>query len=279
MNQEQVLQWKDKILSVSIEKGPKILTGVAILVVGFIVARFVGRVVQAWLNKRDLEPPVRILLTRVVKLLVIAMFGVVALGTAGIDTAPLVAGIGVAGVGIGLAMQGVLGNLISGLLIIFTKPFRVGEFIEIIGVYGQVSAIELFSTVLVHPDRSRVVIPNRKIIGEVLHNYGTIRQHEVIIGVGYSTDLRKAITIIRAVLAANDKILKDPEPLVAVSGFGNSAIDIAVKPWTELRHMAAARADLYLALNDALRANNIEIPFPQQEIRILNPGALAGGSK
>lgn len=276
MNPDQVVQWKDKIITLCVEKGPKLMTAIVILVVGGMVARVVGRFAQAWLNKRDLEPPVRILLTRVVKLIIFAMFAVVALGTAGIDTAPLVAGIGVAGVGIGLAMQGVLGNLICGILIIFTKPFRVGEFIEIIGVYGQVQAIDLFATILVHPDRSRVIVPNRKIVGEVLHNYGTIRQHDMTVGVSYDTDLNKALAVIRGVLESNDKVLKDPAPVIAVVGFGDSSINIAIKPWSELKNFAAVRAEAHLALADAFRANKIEIPFPQREIRILNPAPAPG---
>jgi small conductance mechanosensitive channel len=273
MNEDQVMLWKDKIITLCVEKGPKILTAIAIIVAGTIVARFVGRIAQAWLNKRELEPPVRLLITRVVKLLIIVMFAVVALGTAGIDTAPLVAGIGVAGVGIGLAMQGVLGNLVCGLLIIFTKPFRVGEYIEIIGVHGQVHTIDLFTTILVHPDRSRIVIPNRKIVGEVLHNYGTVRQHDINLGVAYDTDLNNAMSIIRGVLERHEKVLKDPTPVVAVVGFGDSAINIAVKPWSELKHFAAVRADLYLAITDALRAAKIQMPFPQREIRVIHTNA------
>src|SRR5262245_50863151 len=130
MNPDQVVKWKETIVKVSTEKGPQVLTAILIIIAGAMVARFVGRFAQMWLEKRKLEPPVRVLLTRLVKLLILALFVVVALGTAGVDTTPMVAGIGVAGVGIGLAMQGVLGNLICGLLIIFTKPFRVGEYIE-----------------------------------------------------------------------------------------------------------------------------------------------------
>jgi small conductance mechanosensitive channel len=275
MNAQQVTQWTDKVVSLAIEKGPKILTALVILIAGVMVARFIGRISRGWLNRRELEPPVRILIGRLIKLLVIIMFGVVALGTAGIDTTPLVAGIGVAGVGIGLAMQGVLGNLICGLLIIFTKPFRVGEYIEIIGVYGQVQAIDLFSTILVHPDRSRVVVPNRKIVGEVLHNYGTVRQHDLKIGVAYKTDLNEALGIIRRVLDNNDKVLKDPTPFVAVVGFGDSAIDLAIKPWSDLKHFAAARAEIYLAIAEAFRTHGIDIPFPQREVRVITGGGGA----
>ena len=279
MNPDQVIVWKNKIIEVSIEKGPKILTALLILVAGIMVAKFIGNIAQAWLNRRDLEPPVRSLATRVIRLLIVVLFGVVALGTAGVDTAPMIAGIGVAGVGIGLAMQGVLGNLVCGLLIIFTKPFRVGEYIEIVGVYGQVNTIDLFTTVLAHPDRSRVVIPNRKIVGEILHNYGTVRQQDIKVGVAYSTDLPSALAVIRQVLAQNSRVLKEPTPVVAVVGFGDSAIDIAIKPWSDLKDFAQVRAEINLALAEAFRTNGIQIPFPQREIRVLNGGgSLIPGS-
>ncbi len=269
MNPAQVGQWTDKLISYLIENGPKLGGAVAILIIGFLAARFLGNVLQRFLEKRAFEPPVRMLVTRFVKLGVIAFALVIALGTCGINIAPLVAMLGVAGVGIGLAMQGVLSNLVSGLVIIFTKPFRVGEYIEIIGCNGQVTTIELFSTVLLHPDRSRVVIPNRKIVGEVLHNYGTIRQHDIKVGVAYQTDLAVALAVINEVLARNPKLLKDPAPVVAVSSFGDSSIDIVIKPWSPLSDFGPAAPEIRLAIVEAFRARKIEIPFPQREIRIL----------
>src|SRR5438093_9240740 len=122
------------------------------------------------------------------------------------EVTPLVASIGVAGVGIGLAMQGVLSNMVCGLAIIFLKPFRVGEYIELLGVHGQVTAIELFSTTLAHPDRSRVVIPNRKIVGEVLHNYGTIRQLDLSVGVAYQTNIKEALATLCELVAQNPRV-------------------------------------------------------------------------
>ena len=273
MNPEQAGDWKNKILTITIEKGPKVLTAILIIIAGAMVARVLGQLAQRWLDKRKLEPPVRLLLTRVVKLVTFMLFVVVALGTVGIDTAPLIAGVGVAGVGIGLAMQGVLGNLVCGLLIIFTKPFRVGEYIEIIGVQGQVHTIDLFSTTLLHPDRSRVVVPNRKIVGEVLHNYGTMRQQEVKVGVAYNTDLVKALAVIRGVLERDADVLKEPAASVAVTNFGDSSIEISIRPWTELKNFAEARADLHLSLAEAFRSNAIEIAYPQREVRVINEAA------
>src|SRR5437667_12281136 len=153
------------------KKGIDVAGAVIILLVGFLAARWVGRALQRRLEKKDMEPPIRMLILRLTKLLILALTLLMAIHNVGVDVTALVAGVGVAGVGVGLAMQGVLGNLVAGLTIIFTKPFRVGEYVEMLGVQGQVEMIELFSTTLIHGDRSRVVIPNRRIVGEILQNY------------------------------------------------------------------------------------------------------------
>ena len=271
----QINAWKAKGIDFLYAKGPNLVGAIVILVAGFMLARFIGRLLQRWLEKRQMEPPVRMLLLRICWLLIMALFVMIALGTMGIAVGPLVALMSVAGVGIGLAMQGVLSNLVAGLLIIFTKPFRVGEYIEIIGCYGQVNVIDLFNTVLIHPDKSRVVIPNRKIVGEVLHNYGTIRQHDITVGVAYGTNLPEAIALVQQVLAANPRVLKDPAPVVVVGTFGDSSINLAVKPWSNLSEFGPAGAEIKLAVIEAFRTHGIQIPFPQREVRVLGPAGLA----
>jgi len=267
---DQILNLKEKGVDFLLEKGPNLVGAVIVLVAGFIAARVVCRLLGKWLEHRHLEPPVRMLLVRVTWLIIMAIFVMIALGTMGVAVGPLIALMSVAGVGIGLAMQGVLANLVSGLLIIFTKPFRVGEYIEVIGNYGQVSAIELFSTTLTHVDKSRVVIPNRKIVGEVLHNYGTIRQHDIKVGVAYGTNLPRAITAIEGILARNPKVLKDPPPLVVVHSFADSAIEIAVRPWSKVPEFGAAANEVKLAVVEAFQTHGIQIPFPQREVRVLD---------
>ncbi|MFA6544424.1 MAG: mechanosensitive ion channel family protein [Limisphaerales bacterium] len=256
--------------------GPKLLGAAIIFIVGLMVAMQVGKVLQRWLGTKDLEPPVRILIVRVARLMVMGLTLMLVLEKVGVAIAPIIAGLGVAGVGVGLALQGVLGNLMAGLLIIFTKPFRVGEYIEIHGVHGQVHAIELFSVILVHADRSRVVIPNRKIIGEILHNYGSIRQLDLSVGVSYSTDLNKSLNAVNAVLARMPVVLKDPAPVVGVAGFGDSAITIAIKPWTKVADFGAAGGAVNQAVIEEFRKQGIEMPFPQREIRVLNETGLTG---
>ena len=265
--------WKDKLIDYVISHSGGILSAIAVIVVGVVAAGWIGKLMGRFLEKKSMEPPVRMLLVRIVKLLVFASALVVALGTAGMDVTALIAGISVAGVGVGLAMQGILGNLFAGLTIIFTKPFRVNEYIELLGVQGQVNQIELLSTTLIHGDRSRVVIPNRKIVGEILHNYGTIRQLDLAVGVAYGTDLGAALQVVNQVLKANPRILREFEPFVGVTTLGESSIGIAVKPWVGSADFGVAAAEINQAIATQFRAQKIEIPFPQREIRMLNSSA------
>jgi small conductance mechanosensitive channel len=252
-----------------IKYGLQILGSVAILAVGILLARWAGNFTYKLLLKQELEPPVRFLLVRVVKMVVLAFMLVIALDQFGVQVAPLIAGIGVAGIGIGIALQGVLRNVMAGLTIIFTKPFRVGEFIEIVGVYGEVSKIDIFSTTLIHADRSRVVIPNHKIVGEIMHNYGTMRQLNLTIGVAYASNLTDALAIVHDILDKNPRILKDPAPVVGISQLADFAINIAVAPWVKVENFGPAQAEVYQALVERFKARNINIPFPQREVRML----------
>lgn len=259
-----------KVVDFLTDYGFQIIGALIILTIGLVIAWWIGRALRQWLEKKRVEPPIIMLAVRVVRLLIFLVALLQALEKLSVPIGPALAGIGVAGVGIGLALQGVLGNLVAGLTIIFTKPFRIGEYIEIAGVQGQVTKIELFSTTLVHTDFSRVVIPNRKIVGEILHNCGNVRQHDLSVGVAYGTNLNDALAIVRDVLARNPRVLKEPAPVIGVTMLADSSINIAVKPWTSLDDFVPAQAEIYQAIAEQFRAANIQIPFPQREVRLLN---------
>ena len=259
----------DKIVMYFIEHGMQVLTGIGIMVAGLFCARWLGNVSQRWLEKHKLEPQVRQLMTKLVRLLVFAVFAIMALGQMGVQITPLLAGIGVAGVGLSLAMQSVLGNLVAGLNIIFAKPFTVGEYIELLGVYGQVMDVSLFSTVLLHADNSRVVVPNRKIVGEILHNYGKIRQMNLTVGVAYDADIKLAIATSKAILDKNPRVLKDPAPLVGVSDLADSLVVISIMPWVAVPDYFVAQTEVNQAIIEQFAQQKIRIPFPQREIRII----------
>src|ERR1700690_426341 len=204
-NLDTLGQARGTLIDLAIRFGPKLLTAVLILLIGVFVASWTARASARGLHRLDLEPPVRQLLTRVARILVLGLFAILALQNLGVELLPLIAGLGVAGAGIALATQGVLSNMVAGLTIIFTKPYRVGEYIFVVGVEGEVTAIRLFNTELTHPDRSHIVIPNRKVVGEILQNFGKIRQCEIQVGVAYEADLPVALSAIRAVVAGNSR--------------------------------------------------------------------------
>src|SRR5689334_11784638 len=206
LNKEPSMDIKALVVGFATRYGMQVLGAIVILVAGLLVGRWIGGLVDARLRGRAMEPPMRVLIVRLLKVLVMLFAGVVALDQVGFQVAPLVAGIGVAGVGIGLALQGVLSNIMAGLTIIFTKPFRVGEYIEIVGVRGDVMAIDLSSTTLLHPDRSRVIVPNRKIVGEILHNFGHTRQLDVTITVPHEADLARVFGAAMAAIAADPRL-------------------------------------------------------------------------
>ena len=260
---------RDTMLDLALRFGPRLLTAVLILVAGFIVANWVSGAFTRMLERRELEPPVRALFTRFVWALCVLLFAIMALQNLGVELLPLVAGLSVVGAGVALATQGVLSNVVAGLSIIFAKPFKVGEYIAIAGVEGAVDNISLFSTTLMHADQSRVVIPNRKIVGEILHNYGRIRQLDVTVAVAYDTDLTAALAAIREVLAANPRILKDPPAVVAPLQLGESGIALAVRPWVLVEDQGAAGGEVCQAVLAAFRARGVLRPVPQREVRIL----------
>jgi small conductance mechanosensitive channel len=269
----QSIQTLDQIRNTAIDLalrfGPKMLAAVLILALGVMVSRWVGRWLERGLMHIELEPPVRLLLLRIGRALVMLLFVVMALQNLGVELLPLIAGLGIAGAGIALALQGVLGNVAAGLSIIFTKPFRVGEYISIAGEEGRVETITLFSTTLSHTDRSLIVIPNRKIAGEILHNFGRIRQLDISVGVAYDTDLDVALAAIEGVLKNNPRVLADPAPVLQAGKLGDWAVNISVKPWVAVPDYGMAVGELNKALLEVLRDKRIEIPFPQQEVRLI----------
>jgi len=158
---------------------------------------------------------------------------------------------------------------VAGLTIIFTRPYRVGEFISLLGVEGRVESVSLFSTVLGHTDHSRVVVPNRKVVGEILHNYGTIRQIDIAVGVSYDTDLGQALALIDEVLRANPRVLKDPAPVIQVSNLADSSVSIGIRPWVKVPDLILATGELNRSVLESFRARAIVMPFPQREVRLI----------
>ena len=262
-------QAKNTLLDLAIRFGPRLLTALMILIVGIVVSRWFSRWLGKGLSRIELEPPVRLLLGRIAWLLSMTLFVILALQNLGVELLPLIAGLGVAGAGLALATQGVLSNMVAGLSIIFAKPFRVGEYISIVGEEGTVESITLFNTTLGHIDHSRVVIPNRKITGEILHNFGQIRQLDVSVGVAYDSDLSGALALIDEVLRNNSRVLTDPVPVVRTMQLGDWSVTIGVKPWVKVPDYGAATGEINRAILEVFRNRGVVMPVPQREVRMI----------
>ena len=266
-------QIKSSALDMAVRFGPKLVVAIIILVAGYMVGRWVGSLLERLLVRLNLEAPVRSLLVRIAQLLILALFAIMALQNLGVELLPLIAGLGVAGAGVALAMQGILGNIVAGLTIIFTRPFHVGDYISIAKEEGEVLDISLFSTTLGHTDLSKVVIPNRKIVGEILHNYGRIRRLNIALDVSYQTDVNVALRLITEILQANPRVLQDPAPQLGVTRLADSGVTIGIKPWVSVPDYDAAISEINRTILETFAARNIVIALPQCEIRMLGSGA------
>jgi small conductance mechanosensitive channel len=272
-NLEALEQVRSTAIDLGMKFGPRLVTAIIILVIGFFVARWAAGVMQRLLRKFEFEPPIRQLLENIVRVLVLILFGIIALQNLGVELLPLIAGLGVVGAGIAFAMQGVLGNMVAGLTIILTRPFRVGEYISIVKEEGRVETISLFNTTLSHADLSSVVIPNRKIVGEILHNYGQIRQLQVAVRVAYDADLNQALATIDEILQRNPRVLKEQAPVIQVNRLADSSVNIGVGPWVSVPDYVAALGEVNKAIVETFRSRGIVIPFPQHEVRLLEKAA------
>ena len=245
------MQGHELIVDLAVRYGFQILGAIVILAAGALVSRWIGALVSAQLARRQMEPPMQQLVVRVVRVIVMLFALVVALDKLGFQVAPLVAGIGVAGLGLGIALQGVLSNVVAGMNIIFTKPFA--------------------STTLVHADRSRVIIPNRKIVGEILHNFGGSRQLSLALAVAQPGDLTALLRGVRDVVMSNPRVLKDPPPAIGIAQLTDAGVKVAVQPWVKVPDVGTADGELYQALAEHLRARGVRVTPPlRHEVHVLN---------
>lgn len=240
----------------------------------FLIGRWLAKIVSRWIEKALIKSHIDKTLAKFVKNLshiVLLVFVVMAaLAPLGVQTTQFAVVVGAAGLAIGLALQGSLANFASGFLMIIFRPFKVGDFIEAAGVKGTVKEIRIFNTIINTPDNIRVIIPNAQITGGNILNYTTngTRRVDLVVGVSYEDDLKKAKRVIEGVLAGDDRVLKDPCPTVAVYELGDSSVNFVVRPWVKSADYWDAYFDITSKVKLALDENGISIPYPQQDVHL-----------
>lgn len=264
---EEILQ---KIYGYLAEYGLKILAALLIFIIGRWLAKVVSKAVEKSLLKAKVDKTLTKFVRNLTQIVILVFVIIAALANLGVETAQFAVAIGAAGLAIGLALQGSLANFASGFLMIMFRPFKVGDIIEASGVLGRVEEIQLFNTILNTPDNVRVIIPNAQVTGSNILNYtvnGT-RRVDLVIGVSYEDDLKRAKEVIEAVLAGDEKVLKDPAPTVAVSELGDSSVNFVVRPWVKAADYWDAYFGLTAEVKLALDKDGISIPYPQRDVHI-----------
>ncbi|MGK7909510.1 MAG: mechanosensitive ion channel family protein [Synechococcus sp.] len=253
-----------------VEFAQGIIAAILILLIGFWGAKFVRRIVKQLLVKWQVDAT---LIGFLGNLAYIAVCGVVimaALGSVGVQTASLVAIFGAAGLAIGLALQGSLSNFAAGVMMLFFRPFKVGDLIEGGGVTGFVEEIQLFTTTIVTPDNKFAIVPNAKISGDNIVNYSTkpFIRLDMVFGVGYEADIDRVKSIIEDELASDERILKDPAPTVAILELGDSSVNFAVRPNVTVANYWGVYFDTHERLKKRFDREGISIPFPQRDVHL-----------
>ncbi|HUT02892.1 MAG TPA: mechanosensitive ion channel domain-containing protein [bacterium] len=259
--------------------GLKIIGAGAILILGWWAAKIVRKIVRRLMVRGKVDETLIRFVTNLIYVALLAFVIVAALGKLGIQTTSFIAVLGAAGLAVGLALQGSLSNFAAGVLMIIFKPFKVGDFIDAAGKSGIVESIQIFTTKIRTADNKLVVIPNAKITGDSIVNYTAkeTRRVDLVIGVSYSDNLDKVKNAIEAVLAADERILKDPAPLVGVLELADSSVNFAVRPWTKTADYWGVYFDTIKAIKERFDADGISIPFPQRDIHIIGEGGVTAG--
>lgn len=250
--------------------GLKVLTAIIIVLVGSWIAKVIRKGIRKGMSRKNLDATITNFTCSVTYALLMAFIVVAALGQLGVQTSSIVAILGASALAVGLALQGSLSNLAAGVLLMVTRPFKAGDYVETAGNAGVVEAISLLNTTLKSIDNKKIILPNSGIIGSPIINYTAEQKRRVDlkVGVSYKSDLRKVREVLMDEITRNDKVLKDPAPMVGVVEMAASSVNLVVRPWVN----TADYWDVYFALTESIKlrldAEGIGIPFPQTDVHL-----------
>lgn len=264
----QMHQWIELIQSQTVEWVPKMVAAATILIIGYFAAKLFRLFIAKGMRKAGLDETLIRFIRNIVYVLAIAFVSIAALGKLGVDTTSLAAIFAAAGLAIGLALQGSLGNFASGVLLIATRPFRVGDYVEVAGVGGAVEEINIFATVLNTPDNKKLIVPNGTVTSDVITNYSanSTRRLDMTFGIAYEDDVNQARQLIMEILEQHEKVLVHPKPTVALVELADSSVNFVVRPWVNTSDYWVVWADLTAQIKTAFERAGLNFPYPQQTV-------------
>ena len=268
----------ENVIAIGVEYGVDIAGAIVLLVVGWTVAGWIRRVIRRTLERVPaLDDTLKPFIANVVRYVVLIFVLIAVLNQFGVQTTSIIAVLAATGLAIGLALQGMLANVASGVMLLFLRPFNVGEYVEAGGIAGTVAEIGLFNTEIKTSAGPGLVVPNSKIWDGPITNFSRnpTRRFDIAVGIGYDDDIDGAMALLKGLLTGDDRVLDDPEPLVVVQELGDSAVIINLRAWTRSGDYGATVWDLNKEIITELQATGYSIPFPQRDVHIVSGEAAS----
>jgi small conductance mechanosensitive channel len=261
-----------QLIDVIATYGLRVIGGIVLLILGWMLANWIAKITKRQLEKTDkVDDTLTGFFSNLVKYVVLALVGIAVLNQFGVQTTSLIAIFGAAGLAIGLALQGTLSDIAAGVMLLIFRPFNVGQYIEAGGKAGTVKELSLFTTELATPDNVQVILPNSSVWGAAVTNYShhETRRVDWTIGISYDDDIGKAFEAARRVISADDRILAEPEPDVMVSELADSSVNITIRVWVKSGNYWPVKFDLSRKFKEEFDSSSLVIPFPQQDVHMI----------
>jgi len=272
MKMEILNQLYDKAISFILSYGPKIIGAIIVLIIGLWIIKKVTKSIVRLMEKRNIDASLRPFLSSLIATLLKVLLIISVMTMLGIEMTSFIAILGAAGLAVGMALSGTLQNFAGGVMLLIFKPFKVGDFIEAQGYMGIVAEIQIFNTILTTPDNKTIIIPNGGLSTGSMTNFSTQENRRVdfVFGIGYGDDLEKAKEIIKTIVQADTRVLKEPEAFVRMSEMADSSVNITTRVWAK----AADYWDIYFDIMEEVykqfNEKGINIPYPQMDVHIQN---------
>ncbi len=252
-----------------------LITAILIFYIGKWIAGVIARALRTVMEKNDVDATLTSFVSNLVRMTLLVFVVIAAITKLGVPSAQFVAVVGAAGLAVGLALQGSLANFAAGVLIVLFRPYKVGDFVEAAGISGSIEQVQILTTILKTPDNKQIVVPNSQIMSSIITNYSAnpTRRVDMVVGVSYSDDLDKVKAILEELVAADDRILKDPACTIAVSELADSSVNFVLRPWVNAADYWGVKFDLTETIKKRFDDEGISIPFPQQDVHLYQTSA------
>ncbi|SMO49703.1 mechanosensitive ion channel family protein [Gracilimonas mengyeensis] len=260
----------EELMGFVMEFGPKLLAAIATLVIGLWIVKILVKGAVRVLNRSNVDDALVAFLKSLISILLKVLVYITALGMLGVQMTSFIAILGAAGLAVGLALQGSLSNFAGGVLILFFKPFEVGNFIERGSESGTVEKIDILHTTIRTPNNQVIIVPNGQLANSPVTNYSRKETRRAVfsVGVSYDSDVKQAREVILNVLNSDERTLPDPEPVVVLTNLGDSSLDLSVRSWTKTEDYWSYFWENLEKIKEELDNNDIEMPFPQRDVHL-----------